>query len=178
MLEADSSASWSWEADCVPSSQCASYSLPLHQVSTHFPSSSLTPFYQHAQRTGAQTALRGDLPSLWHCCTGPWCYFLLNDTPTNLHKVSSKTSMRMLYQHLQSKQNQGLKTLTLLLCNTYTDNWVASTDIHLAGYLLGYVPKGQEYRNSFHLHATQLDSPLTGNIPDTTERTYSEVSLI
>lgn len=172
MLEADSSSPWSWELNCVPTLHSASYSLQFHQVS------SLTPFYQHAQGTGAQTALWGDPPSLWHCCTGPWCYFLLNDIPINLRKISSKTSMRMLYQHLQSKQNQGLKTLTLLLCSTYTSNWVPSTDMHLAGYFLRYIRKGQEYRNSFHLHTTQFDSSLTGNIPDTTKTTFSEVSLI
>lgn len=48
--------------------------------------------------------------------------FLLNNTPINLCKVSTKTSMRMLYQCLHSKQNQAVKTLTLPLYPTYTEN--------------------------------------------------------
>lgn len=83
---------------------------------------------------------KGDLPSLWHCCSELWHYFFLNDTPINPCNIPVKT-VRMLCHCLQSKQNQCLKTLTLPLYTTY---WKQSyfMDRSLACCLLEYMLTG------------------------------------
>lgn len=129
MPGADSSAPWSCEGSGLCHHLTGCLLLPpalsgLLPFSLLFPYSVLPTCSKYRSR---QTALcvglmRGSSfpPTLLH-----WTmtlFFLSNNTPVNLCKVSAKTSMRMLYQCLHSKQNQVVKTLTLPLYTTYTEN--------------------------------------------------------